>query len=62
MPSPIPDDLAFADQLARQDIFVLPGHMFATPGSFRISLTANDDMIERRLLAFAAAIGQVAVA
>ncbi len=61
VPSPIPDDLAFAKQLAREDIFVLPGDMFEVPGFFRISLTANDDMIERSLPGFAAAIGQVAV-
>ena len=61
VPSPIPDDLAFAKQLAREDIFVLPGDMFEVAGFFRISLTANDDMIERSLPGFAAAIGQVAV-
>ena len=62
VPSPTPDDLAFTGELARQDIFVLPGDMFEVPGFFRISLTANDDMIERSLPGFAAAIGQVAVA
>lgn len=58
--SPIPDDGAFAEELAEHDIFVLPGYMFETPGFFRISLTANDDMIERSLPGFAAAIRTVA--
>jgi len=39
---------------------VLPGSLFETPGFFRISLTANDDMIERSLPGFAAAIGRAA--
>lgn len=55
VPSPIPDDLAFTESLARQDVFVLPGVLFETPGFFRISLTANEDMIERSLPAFEAA-------
>lgn len=59
--SPIPDDRAFADGLAEQGIFVLPGSLFETPGFFRISLTANDDMIERGLPGFAAAIARAGV-
>ena len=57
--SPIGDDAAFARQLAEHDIFVLPGQMFETPGFFRICLTATDDMIERSLPGFAAAISRV---
>jgi aspartate aminotransferase len=56
VPSPIPDDQAFTASLARRDVFVLPGIMFETPGFFRISLTANEDMIERSLPAFEAAM------
>jgi aspartate aminotransferase len=56
VPSPIPDDQAFTASLARRDVFVLPGVMFETPGFFRISLTANEDMIERSLPAFEAAL------
>lgn len=52
VPSPIPDDQAFTASLARLDVFVLPGQLFETPGFFRISLTANEDMIERSLPAF----------
>ena len=44
--------------LTKHDIFVMPGYLFETPGFFRISLTANDDMIERSLPGFAAAIKQ----
>jgi aspartate aminotransferase len=57
--SPIADDRAFTDLLAERDIFVLPGSMFETPGYFRISLTASDDMVERSLPGFAAAIAGV---
>ena len=38
------------------DVFVLPGAMFEMPGWFRISVTANDDMVERALPGFAKAI------
>jgi aspartate aminotransferase len=56
MESPVPDDLAFTERLAAKDVFVFPGIMFETPGFFRISLTANEDMIERSLPIFRAAI------
>lgn len=54
--SPLPDDYAFAELLAEHDILVLPGVIAELPGYFRISLTANDSMIERSLPGFAAAI------
>jgi aspartate aminotransferase len=54
--SPIADDVAFCDALTRRDVFVLPGAMFELPGAFRISVTANDDMIERAIPGFASAI------
>lgn len=57
--APLPDDRAFADLLADQGVFVLPGSLFETPGFFRLSLTATDEMIERSLPAFAAAIDGV---
>lgn len=53
--SPIPDDVAFADTLARDQAFVLPGALLELPGWFRISLTANDEMVERALPVFDAA-------
>lgn len=56
--SPIPDDMAFAEMLAARDVFVLPGELFEYPGYFRVSLTASDDMIERSLPHFEAALRQ----
>jgi aspartate aminotransferase len=56
--SPIPDDQAFADMLIEENVAVLPGTLFETPGYFRICLTANDDMIERGLPGFRRAIEQ----
>ncbi len=54
--SPWVDDRAFADLLLTHDILVLPGTWVELPGYFRISLTANDNMIERSLPGFAAAL------
>lgn len=53
--APLADDLAFVELLAERDIFVLPGTAVEMPGYFRISLTANDAMIDRALPGFAAA-------
>ncbi|HVP17599.1 MAG TPA: aminotransferase class I/II-fold pyridoxal phosphate-dependent enzyme [Spirochaetia bacterium] len=53
--SPGEDDRAFADLLAGYKIYVLPGEVVEMPGTFRISLTANEDMIERSLTGFAKA-------
>ncbi|EMY36106.1 aminotransferase [Arthrobacter crystallopoietes BAB-32] len=57
--SPNPDDLAFTERLAASDVFVLPGVLFETPGFFRISLTANEDMVERSLPIFRRAIEEL---
>lgn len=57
--SPLPDDRAFMEILAEEKVFVLPGEVCEMPGYFRISLTANDAMIERSLPRFARAIGRV---
>ena len=54
--SPQADDWAFAELLAEHDILCLPGTIVELPGYFRLSLTANDDMIDRALPGFAAAI------
>jgi aspartate aminotransferase len=58
--SPEADDLAFADVLAGHGVYVLPGSVFELPGRFRISLTANEAMVERALAGFEAAIGVTA--
>ena len=54
--SPLPDDGLFAEILARNDVFVMPGHLVEMPGYFRLSLTANDEMIERSVPGFATAV------
>jgi aspartate aminotransferase len=53
--SPIPDDVAFAKVLADRDVFVLPGRTMQIQGYFRVSLTADDEMISRSLNRFDAA-------
>jgi aspartate aminotransferase len=40
------------NELADRNVFVLPGSIMNTPGYFRISLTASDDMVARALPAF----------
>jgi aspartate aminotransferase len=54
--SPIADDRLFTSILARHNVFVGPGHIFELPGYFRISLTANDDMVGRAIPGFRAAL------
>jgi len=59
--SPMSDDLAFMNRLADERVFVLPGRMFELPGWFRISLTANDEMVERSLAGFDRALAGAAL-
>ncbi len=54
--APLADDRAFCAHLADQGVLVLPGHVVELPGYFRISLTANDEMVQRSLPIFARAI------
>ncbi|RPH35938.1 MAG: aminotransferase class I/II-fold pyridoxal phosphate-dependent enzyme [Chloroflexi bacterium] len=56
--SPIPDDVAFTDILAKHRVLVLPGSIVEVPGWFRISLTATDEMVERGIPGFAAAYAE----
>jgi aspartate aminotransferase len=58
--SPLPDDGVFADMLAAENVFVLPGRICELPGYLRISLTANDAMVDRSLQGFANAIAKAA--
>jgi aspartate aminotransferase len=58
--SPIPDDLDFASLLRRHGVLVLPGTVVEVPGWFRISLTANDEMVERGIKGFRRALDKVA--
>jgi aspartate aminotransferase len=60
--SPIADDEAFARILNRHRVLVLPGTIVEAPGWFRISLTASNDMVERGIPAFAAAMDEARAA
>lgn len=57
--SPIEDDVAFTDLMAEKGVLCLPGQVVEMPGYFRISLTANDDMIEQAIPKFRSFIDQV---
>lgn len=52
---PDPDDVAFTERLGAEKVYVLPGSLVEMPGRFRISVTGNDDMVERALPIFEAA-------
>lgn len=54
--SPLEDDIAFIRPLAEQHVYCLPGTVCEMPDYFRISVTANDEMIERGLPGFARAM------
>jgi aspartate aminotransferase len=56
--SPIADDVAFTDVLARNRVLVLPGTIVEAPGWFRISLTASDQMVEDGIPRFAASLDE----
>jgi aspartate aminotransferase len=51
--TPRGDDFEFAEQLASRGVLVLPAPVFQDRGSFRLSLTATDEMVERALPIFA---------
>jgi aspartate aminotransferase len=59
--SPDHDDMAFTERLAEHGALVLPGAIVESPGWFRISLTASDEMVERGLEAFQEAVQAVGV-
>lgn len=59
--SPMADDWAFTELLARENILCLPGEVVEMPGYFRISLTANESMIEAALPGFAKALQHLTV-
>ncbi|MBI5740771.1 MAG: aminotransferase class I/II-fold pyridoxal phosphate-dependent enzyme [Nitrospirae bacterium] len=54
--SPVAADLAFVKTLSGYNIFCIPGSVMDIPGYFRLSLTANDGMVERALPGFDAAL------
>jgi len=53
---PLDDDLAFTRILNENKVLVLPGTIVETPGWFRISLTASDEMIDKGIGRFASAM------
>ena len=54
--SPIDDDIAFSERLAEREVLVLPGTIVELPAWFRLSLTANDEMVEQALPIFASSL------
>jgi aspartate aminotransferase len=54
--SPLPDDEAFARILNKHKVLILPGAIVETPGWFRISVTANDEMVDKGIPRFQAAM------
>ena len=56
--SPMTNDVAFSELLARHRVLVLPGTIVEVPGWFRISLTASDEMVESGIPRFAAAMAE----
>jgi aspartate aminotransferase len=52
------DDFAFAEDLSAKGVLVLPAALFHHSGHVRISLTASDEMLDRALPIFHAALEQ----
>jgi len=53
------DDAAFLDLLKEENILVVPGSGFGTPGYFRIAYCVDDAVIEGALPGFARALGRM---
>ena len=53
---PTDDDQAFAEELAANDVLVLPGTIVELPGWIRVSLTASDEMVEQAIPVFERAL------
>ena len=53
---PTDDDQAFAEELAANDVLVLPGTIVELPGWIRVSLTASDQMVEQAIPVFEQAL------
>jgi len=50
--SPIPDDVAFVNELQKENILAVPGSGFGCPGHFRLSYCVSDDTIVRAMTGF----------
>jgi aspartate aminotransferase len=51
--SPVPDDVAFVRLLQEENILVVPGSGFGSPGYFRISYCVEEETIENSIPGFA---------
>jgi aspartate aminotransferase len=54
------DDLRFYEALARHLVLVVPGTGFGTPGFFRIAYCVEDEVLDRALPRFGAALREIA--
>jgi aspartate aminotransferase len=54
--SPLEDDVKFCEMLLEERILAMPGRMLESPGRFRLSLSASDEMIERAIPGFERAL------
>ena len=54
--SPLEDDVAFFELLLEERFLAMPGRMLESPGRFRLSLSASDEMIERAIPGFERAL------
>ncbi len=54
--SPLEDDVAFSRLLMEEKVYCLSGNIMQMPGYLRLSLTANDGMVDRSLPRFARAL------
>ena len=52
--TPIPDEMAFINELLKYNVLVVPGSGFGTPGYFRIAYCTDDKFIEGSLPGFKA--------
>ena len=58
--APMSDDVAFADELRRHRVLVVPGRGFGVPGHFRVAYSVDNPTLERSLDGFKAAWEAVA--
>ncbi|MBM3944330.1 MAG: aminotransferase class I/II-fold pyridoxal phosphate-dependent enzyme, partial [SAR202 cluster bacterium] len=56
--SPIPDDVAFVQELQQQGVLVVPGRGFGAPGYFRIAYCVRDETLRGALPGFRAALSR----
>ena len=51
--TPVPDDVAFAEEAKKLDLLVVPGTGFGCPGHVRVSYCVSTEMVRRSLPVFA---------